>query len=162
MIQKRLIVKGEKVQGVNYREKACVIARRMGIKGITKNLNDGTVEILCKCKDEKHLNDFINKLKIKGKYENDPMIEKVTTTDDKVTHELGYFNIDYGDDEDLQKELLIKIAVGDDSLKEMRTDMTKRFDTMEQKYGTIGETMIKLEQHFGKLVEEFIGKKKKK
>ncbi|GAH00116.1 unnamed protein product, partial [marine sediment metagenome] len=89
IIQKRLIIKGERVQGVNYREKACVIARRMGIKGITKNLDDGTVEILCECKDEKHLTEFINKLKIKGKYENDPMIEKVILTDDKVTRELG-------------------------------------------------------------------------
>ena len=162
MIQKRLIVKGERVQGVNYREKACVIARRMGIKGITKNLDDGTVEILCKYKNERHLNEFINKLRIKGKYENDPIVEKVITTDDKVTHELGYFNMDYGTDEDLQKELLIKLAVGDDSIKEMRTDMADRFDTMEQKYGTIGKTMIKLEEHFGKLVEEFIGKKKNK
>ena len=57
------------------------------------------------------------KLKIKGKYENDPIVEKVITTDDKVTHELGYFNMDYGTDEDLQKELLIKLAVGDDSIK---------------------------------------------
>jgi len=162
MIQKKLIVKGERVQGVNYREKACVIARRMGIKGITKNLDNGTVEILCECKDEKHLNEFINKLKIKGKYENDPVVEKVTITDDKVTHELRYFNINYGNDEDLQKELLIKLAVGDDSIKEMRTDMTDRFDTMEQKYGTIGKTLIKLEKHFGKLVEEFIGKNKQK
>ncbi|GAG91846.1 unnamed protein product [marine sediment metagenome] len=126
MIQKRLVVKGKTVQGVNYREKACVIARRMGIKGSTKNLDDGTVEILCKCKNQKHLDEFISELTIKGKYENDPMIEKVTTTDDKVTCKLGYFNVNYGDDEDLQKELLIKIAVGSDSIKEMRTEKKKK------------------------------------
>ena len=44
----------------------------------------------------------------------------------------------------------------------LNDNITNRFDTMERKYGTIGETMIKLEKHFGKLVEEFIGKKKKK
>lgn len=141
MIQKRLIVKGERVQGVNYRETACVIARRMHIKGITKNLDDGTVEILCECEDQKHLDEFIGKLIIRGKYENDPVVEKVIATDDKVTRELGYFNIDYGTDEDLQKELLIKIAVGDNSIKEMRTDMTDRFNDMDKKYGEIGENL---------------------
>ena len=44
----------------------------------------------------------------------------------------------------------------------LNINITNRFDTMEQKYDTIGKTMIKLEQHFGKLVEEFIEKKKKK
>ena len=43
----------------------------------------------------------------------------------------------------------------------LNDNITNRFDTMEEKYDTIGKTMIKLEEHFGKLVEEFIGKKKK-
>jgi len=43
----------------------------------------------------------------------------------------------------------------------LNDNITNRFDIMEEKYDTIGKTMIKLEEHFGKLVEEFIGKKKK-
>ena len=47
-------------------------------------------------------------------------------------------------------------------MKSMHNDMINRFDVMDRKYDAIGKTLIKLEEHFGKLVEEFIGQKKKK
>ena len=43
----------------------------------------------------------------------------------------------------------------------LNDNITNRFDIMEERYGTIGETIIKLEKHIGKLVEKFIEKKKK-
>jgi len=45
MIQVHIFVSGQ-VQGVGYRAFAIHIARKMGIKGWTRNLSDGRVEIV--------------------------------------------------------------------------------------------------------------------
>lgn len=46
MVRKRLIVKGN-VQGVGYRALVKLIARSLGVKGWTRNQDDGSVEIFC-------------------------------------------------------------------------------------------------------------------
>ena len=168
MMQKRLIVTG-KVQDVDYREIVKEIARKMEILGSIRNLRDGTVEILCECKNKQHLEDFKKEIWKKEKNKNKPFVNDIEELSVSNAH-LSYFDIDYGDK---QEEIIKKLNKGiqvmsfmnenlGNKIDKMNDNVTSRFDKMEQKYGTIGETMIKLEKHFGKLVEEFIGKKHEK
>ena len=60
MIKKRLIVKG-RVQDVDYRETVKDTARSMNILGEVRNLRNGSVEILCECKDVQQLSEFKEK-----------------------------------------------------------------------------------------------------
>ena len=80
MIQKRLILKG-RVQDIeddiDYREKIKDIARDMKILGEVRNIRNGTVEILCECKDEKQLSDFKKKITIKEQSHHKPCVEKI-------------------------------------------------------------------------------------
>lgn len=154
-----MIIKGY-VQGVGYRAYVCATARWMNIKGTIKNIKDGLVEIYCECKDEKHFQQFKNEIDLKG---TDRYSAHVDTIEIESINgrKLEYFDIDYGDTVN-NKEIVTKIDIGSNIMRSMNTNMTTRFDNMEQKYDTIGKTLIKLEKQFSKLVEEFIGKKKKK
>ena len=60
-IKARLLVKGS-VQGVNYRYKTVQDARKIGIKGVVRNLNDGDVEIFCEAKNKEDLDLFVSKI----------------------------------------------------------------------------------------------------
>lgn len=65
MIFARIIAIG-RVQGVFYRAFARDTARQMGIAGYARNLPDGDkVEIVCECKDEKQLGEFIKALDVR-------------------------------------------------------------------------------------------------
>ncbi len=54
----RLIVEG-RVQGVGYRQYTSRIARKLGVRGFVKNLDDGRVEILAISEPE-IMNEFIS------------------------------------------------------------------------------------------------------
>ncbi len=57
-IRARILIKGS-VQGVNYRYRTVENARKLGIKGIVRNLPDGDVEIFCEAKTRQDLDQFI-------------------------------------------------------------------------------------------------------
>lgn len=59
-----LIVQGE-VQGVGYRQYVAKIGRRLKLAGCVKNLEDGTVQILCKG-DKKTISEFKEKIEKKN------------------------------------------------------------------------------------------------
>jgi len=103
MIQKRLILKG-RVQivddDIDYREKIKDIARCMNIHGYVRNLRDGTVEIVCECKNKKQLSEFKEKITIEEDRHLKPYVEKI----DEYSTEgipLGFFRVDY-DNMDLE------------------------------------------------------------
>ncbi|PJB22297.1 MAG: hypothetical protein CO114_00840 [Euryarchaeota archaeon CG_4_9_14_3_um_filter_38_12] len=64
MIKTRLVVEGN-IQGVSYRALVKQIARRLGIKGLVRNLEDGGVEIFCECSKEV-LQNFVKMIDRKG------------------------------------------------------------------------------------------------
>lgn len=131
-----------------------------------RNFEDGTVEIICGCRDSKHLEDFKKEITLIGTDQYSAHVEDITT-EDIPSRELRYFDVDYGGDV-TNKDIATKIDIGSNVMRSMNTEIINRFDTMGSKYDTIGTTLIKLErhfikleEHFGKLVEEFIGQKKK-
>lgn len=64
MPEVELIVLGE-VQGVGYRQYVAKIGRRLKLAGCAKNLEDGTVQILCKG-DKKTISEFKEKIEKKN------------------------------------------------------------------------------------------------
>ena len=62
MIRARMVANGS-VQGVGYRYKVARIGQQMKLRGIVRNLEDGTVEIFCEADRKEQLNEFIKKIK---------------------------------------------------------------------------------------------------
>ncbi|MCG2826550.1 MAG: acylphosphatase [Thermoplasmatales archaeon] len=60
----RLVIEGN-VQGAGYRAMVKNVARRLKIKGLVRNLDDGNVEAFCEC-DKKTLNNLIKIIDRKG------------------------------------------------------------------------------------------------
>ncbi len=64
MMKVRLVIEGN-VQGAGYRAMVKNVARRLRIKGLVRNLDDGNVEVFCEC-DENTLNEFMKVIDRKG------------------------------------------------------------------------------------------------
>ncbi len=185
-LRARLVVKGY-VQGVGYRNIVMRIARTMDVLGIIKNIDNGDVEIFCKCKNLKHLDEFIEKIKIISDPNdiyspNVKNIERYTEPKDidsfNPPKEFGLFNIDYGNISQHEKDMLIKMDTGSrimlntsEGVKNMHRDMVQSFDKLDQKYDSFGkqfcsvhDDLKNMNNYFKILVEHVIatGKTKKK
>jgi len=60
-VRARILVSGS-VQGVGYRYYVGRIARRIGIHGIVRNLDDGRVEVICEADDKKAFEQFVREI----------------------------------------------------------------------------------------------------
>ena len=60
-IRARILIKGS-VQGVNYRYRTVENARKLGIKGVVRNLPDGDVEIFCEAPSKEKLDEFVSEV----------------------------------------------------------------------------------------------------
>jgi len=61
-VKARLVIRGV-VQGVGYRWFVMRSAHFAGVNGWVRNAPDGTVEIVCEARDQKHLDDFIERIR---------------------------------------------------------------------------------------------------
>lgn len=61
-IKARILVFGS-VQDVGYRSRTLRQARKLGIKGVVRNLKDGSVEIFCTADDKEQFDQFIQEIK---------------------------------------------------------------------------------------------------
>jgi len=93
------------VQAVGYRALVKMIARRMGVKGLIRNLEDGSVEVFAEA-EEKVLDEFLKSIDIKGRPE-DLLSLHVDRIEVYKEGEPGYrgpwrsygvFEIDYGEE----------------------------------------------------------------
>ncbi|MEW6528458.1 MAG: acylphosphatase [Candidatus Micrarchaeota archaeon] len=161
---KRLIINVYgRVQRVGYRDAVAELARKIGIKGTVRNLEDDvSVEIVAEG-EEKRLDEFLKLIKISG-----PAIEveKIDIREEKATGEFKYFKIlrgepneELGERIDVAGNFLYKILEKQDQmlgkqdqtigkldefhkqtigkLDEFHKDTVNKFDVMEQKYGKI-------------------------
>jgi len=94
-VRKRFIVSGN-VQDVAYRAFVKFIARRLGLAGFARNLDDGTVEVVCEG-DEQAVKEFLKKIDRKGDPESfiDINVDSITETPAPGVP-LKPFDIDYG------------------------------------------------------------------
>ncbi len=186
-ITARLLIKGF-VQGVGYRVTVSHIARQMKILGIVRNLDNGDVEIFCKCKDTCHLNDFIERIEIKGQSKDlfKPNVDSIEkeTVESKIEEynppeTYKTFKIDYGDIKPHESELLIKMDTGSrimletsdnvaNKVRDMHHEMANCFNRMDEKYDSIGHKMeevhkdLKIMSDCFQILVEHVSKSKQK
>lgn len=60
-VRARILISGS-VQGVGYRYKVARDARKLGIRGMVRNLDDGRVEIICEADDNGALDRFVREI----------------------------------------------------------------------------------------------------
>lgn len=113
----RILVFGN-VQGVGFRAYVEQIARGMQVKGFVRNLDDGKVEIYAQAKKDK-ITAFAKRIGIKGN-PSDPFSLNATKIQVVFEHSkdfirpdraLGLFEVDYGEESNLQKEMVKKAAI---------------------------------------------------
>jgi len=159
----RILVKGF-VQGVAYRNFVMRNARKLNIFGEVRNLSNGDVEIFCKTKDLKHLNEFIGKINVKNPDDiYSPNVEKIEKyTESKEIEKFNppkvfnVFEINYGDIPNQNKEMLIKLDTGSSIMKNMHQDMSNSFKRIDEKYDSFGKDLKKLTKCINKFVEHYI------
>ena len=133
----RLVIEGN-VQGAGYRAMVKNVARRLKIKGLVRNLDDGNVEGFCEC-DEKTLNKFIKIIDRKGDPEQ-PFslnVEKINVYKEGdvncvgLPEEFGLFETDYRMEIDpVHKDSLERSEIGILVLSSMHQDLKEGQDKM--------------------------------
>ena len=160
MVRAKIIVSG-RVQKAGYKDTVDEIAYNLGLKGYVKNLEDGTVEVVCEG-EKKDIEKLIKKIRVR---EYPIFVESVKVEYSKSTGESKQFDIIREKDmteatyermdmaarymrgmhtemKDMHQDLGGKIDSMHQDLKEeqigMHHDMNKRFDWIAEKYGDIG------------------------
>jgi acylphosphatase len=153
-----LTVEG-KVQKVGYRDKVQEIARECKLVGKVKNMEDGTVEIICEG-GKKVIEDFKKRIKIKDELID---VKNISASYEEPTGEFKYFKIEYGGvAEEIAESIgagrselvAVKQEVGGlrgDTIKGLsavkqevhglRNDMNQNFDAMDRKYLRISKNI---------------------
>ena len=124
----RFVVTG-RVQRGGFRVQVAQIASQLGVKGVVRNLKDGSVEIFCEA-DEKTLEEFKKMIDIKSPLEdlfgvNVGNIDEYGENNENYVNppeKFGYFNIDYMD-EDLLKASVERSEIGILVLSSMHQDL---------------------------------------
>ncbi|MDI6917964.1 MAG: acylphosphatase [Thermoplasmatales archaeon] len=88
MIKARIIVSG-RVQKAGYKDTVDEIAYYLGLKGYVKNLDDGTVEVVCEGEKE-NIEQFVEKIKVR---EYPIFVESVKVGYSEATGEFKHFDI---------------------------------------------------------------------
>jgi len=185
----RLIVEGD-VQGVAYRAYVKRVANSQEIKGIVRNLKNGTVEIFCKCTPKK-LDEFKELIKKKRKDKTDIYIPNVKNIRVYSKEEEQYsknttppiifeqFKIDYGMDlntyekETMNRDEIASLFLLDtrrettcvgQKVEKMGNNVIDCFNTMEKKYGSFSKDMKEIKDCFKQLlvvIEKYVDEKSK-
>lgn len=92
-LRAHLLVHGN-VQGVNYRWVVQTAAKSLGIRGWVRNLEDGSVEILCESETEKAYRDFLRAIEIKDQIRSVERIE-ILEFSKNAEPQFKYFAIEY-------------------------------------------------------------------
>jgi len=168
MVKARLVISGD-VQGVGLRAFIKRIARMYGIKGVVRNLDDGTVEVYCECKDDETLKKFCEIISSrKRKDEKDifsPHVENIEAYKEpeenykagKVPEKFGLFDIEY---RDYEKESLTRTEIGSlllldtrEKVMRMHNDMVNSFQTIDEKYAHFSKTLDAFKESLDEMIK---------
>ncbi|MBS3057665.1 MAG: acylphosphatase [Candidatus Diapherotrites archaeon] len=141
MIRKRLIVRGN-IQGVGYRALVKQAARSLGIKGLVRNLDDGSVKIFCEGA-EGQLKQFERSIDVKGRTGLFSInVEKIESYAEgsknyiNAPAEFRVFEIDYDMEaaSPFEKANLERLEIGILVMSEFKDETRQSFDKMDKKY----------------------------
>ncbi|MBU2564756.1 MAG: acylphosphatase [Candidatus Thermoplasmatota archaeon] len=146
MMKVRLVIEGN-VQGAGYRAMVKNVARRLRIKGLVRNLDDGDVEAFCEC-DENTLNRFIKIIDRKGDPEQ-PFslnVEKINIYKEGnvncvgLPKEFGLFETDYKMEIDpVHKDSLERSEIGILILSSMHHDLKEGQNDLKEGQNALKE-----------------------
>lgn len=168
MVRARLVISGD-VQGVGLRAFIKRIARMYGIRGVVRNLEDGTVEVYCECKDDQTLKKFHEIISSrKRKDEKDifsPHVENIKIYEESEANyktgrepkKFGLFDIEYGD---YEKESLTRTEIGSlllvdtrERVMKMHKDMMNSFKTIDEKYAHFSQTLDAFKESLDEMIK---------
>jgi acylphosphatase len=167
-----IVISGD-VQDVGFRGTIMRLAQKANLTGYVENLPNGTVRAVCEG-EEKSIKGLIKKLDIRN---GDIYVEKIEAKWSKVQGKFKYFEVKHSD---LGAEMFQGFATAGrklsaidhnlgNKIEAMHLDMNTRFDTLDNKYGEIGEKMTTLEHNIGdltwqikRLVDHVVGEVKEK
>ncbi|MBS3068191.1 acylphosphatase [Candidatus Micrarchaeota archaeon] len=133
-----------RVQRVGYRDAVAEIARKLGIKGTVKNLEDEvSVEIIAEGEDNK-LGEFVKLINIK---DHPIEVEKIEVKEEKTTGQFKYFKITRGEP---NEELGERIDVAGKHLydiKKLQLTSTEKLDTVGNKMDKFSDATQQQFQH---------------
>ena len=151
----RITVYG-RVQRVGYRDRVAETARKIGITGTVRNLEDEvTVEIIVEGEENK-LKEFVKLINIKDL----PIdVEKIDSKEEKATGEFKYFKIKRGEPNeelgeriDVAGNLLYNMDKKLGSIDKKQDKMLEKQDQTNQKLGEVNTDLgTKLDNVSGKL-----------
>lgn len=168
-VRKRFIVKG-RVQRVGYRALVLAFANTLDLKGLTRNLPDNSVEIVCDGTPEA-IGAFLKSIDRKGD-PLDPLAINVISIDEAPPPPEGEFReffIDYGrkltpiERESLDRDEIMILGAGTLNLKvdgvgkdfrNMHSDMNTRFDHMADRYDMIAASLKEAIVHMDRNAEK--------
>lgn len=176
MAKARILVDGV-VQGVGYRALVKQVARRLGLKGLIRNLEDTKVEIFCEGSEDR-TNEFLKKVDRKAKAED---FLSVNVAEIKcfwegqknyqpAWKEYAGFEIDYGvkelslfegatlEDHEYGKLYFTGLR---DEMKGLREDTNKNFNEMAEKYGDISKELKEFRGIVKKFLDAFLEMQKR-
>ena len=149
MVNAILLVEGN-VQGVSFRAYAKQLARKFGLKGLAKNLEDGSVRLFLDGSRE-NISSFVKLVSSKKGDSQNPFSLHVDNATVFFEGEKGFekawkkyegFEIDYGAKLGVfEKENLERLEIGSIVLQDFRDETRGSFKTMDEKYGVIHQEL---------------------
>ena len=121
MVERVRLLVGGHVQGVGYRALVKDAARRLGVKGCAKNLEDGSVEIYCEASSKEILARFVKQIDVQSAEDERgmPNVTSIQAFPEKVKefkpvdNAFRLFWIDFGDNlSTADRELLERTGTG--------------------------------------------------
>jgi acylphosphatase len=169
MVKMRVLVEGA-VQGVGYRALVKSYAIQLGLKGLVRNLPNGSVELFCEGSDEA-MDQFMKGLDIKSEKKGpfDLNVRKITaypegsTNFEPAWNNYEGFEIDYGnlrmtplEKESLESSELAKVQFWalKNEVNLLRMDTNNNFNLMAEKYGSISKDLVETKKSLDDLPDK--------
>jgi len=135
MVRAKIIVSG-RVQKAGYKDTVDEIAYHLNLKGYVKNLEDGTVEVVCEG-EKKDIGGFVEKIKVR---EYPIFVESVKVKYSEETGEFKQFDIIH--EKDITKATYERMDMAarymrgmHTEMKDMHQDLGGKIDSMHQDLG---------------------------
>ena len=147
MVRAKIIVSG-RVQKAGYKDTVDEIAYNLGLKGYVKNLEDGTVEVVCEG-EKKDIGGFVEKIKVR---EYPIFVESVKVKYSEETGEFKQFDIIH--EKDITKATYERMDMAARYMRGMHTEMKDMHHDLKEGQDKMLEKQDKMLEKQDKMLEK--------